>query len=73
MKNLIRSAALSLFLAAGLAYGAVPALNVTVSDASGKTAFKGTTSAKGTFSTAKLKPGNYSVQFFFVPAETTMV
>jgi hypothetical protein len=63
MKNLIRSTALSLFLAAGIAYGAVPALNVTVSDASGKAAFKGTTSTKGTFTTAKLKPGNYAVQF----------
>jgi hypothetical protein len=63
MKNLIRSTALSLFLAAGVAYGAVPAFNVTVSDASGKAAFKGTTDAKGAFSTAKLKPGNYAVQF----------
>ena len=63
MKNMIRSTALSLFLAAGMAYGAVPALNVTVSDASGKAAFKGTTNAKGTFATAKLKPGNYVVQF----------
>ena len=63
MKNLIRSTALSLFLAAGLSYGAVPALNVTVTDASGKTAFKGTTNAKGTFATAKLTPGNYVVQF----------
>lgn len=63
MKNLIRSTALSLFLAAGMVYGAVPALNVTVSDASGKAAFKGATNAKGTFATAKLKPGNYVVQF----------
>lgn len=63
MKNTIRSTALSLFFAAGMAYGAVPALNVTVSDASGKAAFKGTTDAKGTFATAKLKPGNYAVQF----------
>jgi len=63
MKNLIRSTALSLFLAAGVTYGAVPSLNVTVSDSSGKAAFKGTTNAKGTFATAKLKPGNYVVQF----------
>ena len=63
MKNLIRSAAFSLFLSAGLAYGAVPPLNVTVSDASGKAAFKGATNSKGTFSTAKLTPGNYTVQF----------
>ena len=46
-----------------MAYGAVPSLSVTVSDASGKAAFKGTTNAKGTFATAKLKPGNYTVQF----------
>jgi len=46
-----------------MAYGAMPSLNVTVSDASGKAAFKGTTNAKGTFATAKLKPGNYTVQF----------
>ena len=63
MKNLIRSTALSLFLAAGVAYGAVPSINVVVSDASGKAAFKGATNAKGTFATAKLKPGNYVVQF----------
>lgn len=46
-----------------MSYGAVPSLNVTVSDASGKAAFKGATNAKGTFATAKLKPGNYTVQF----------
>jgi len=63
MKNTIRSIAFSLFLSAGFAYGAIPALNVTVSDASGKAAFKGTTNGKGTFATAKLKPGNYVVQF----------
>ena len=48
---------------AAVAYGAVPAMNVTVSDASGKAAFKGTTNANGTFATANLKPGNYVVQF----------
>jgi len=63
MKNLIRNTALSLFLSAGLAYGAVPSLNVTVSDAHGKAAFKGATNSKGTFSTSKLTPGNYVVQF----------
>jgi hypothetical protein len=63
MKNLIRNTALSLFFAAGMAYGAVPPLNVTVSDAGGKAAFKGTTNAKGVFTTAKLTPGNYVVQF----------
>ena len=64
MKNMIRSAVVSLlFIAACLAYGAVPAMNVTVSDASGKAAFKGATNARGTFATANLKPGNYVVQF----------
>jgi hypothetical protein len=64
MKKIICSTVLSLLLTAvGVVYGAVPPLNVTVSDASGKAAFKGATNAKGTFSTAKLKPGNYVVQF----------
>lgn len=63
MKKIIRHALLSLLLTAGVAYGAVPALNVTVSDSGGKAAFKGTTNAKGTFATSKLKPGNYAVQF----------
>ena len=44
-----------------MAFGAVPAMNVTVSDASGKAAFKGMTD-KGVFATAKLEPGNYTVQ-----------
>ena len=42
MKNLIRGTVLSLcFAIACMAYGAVPPLNVTVSDASGKVAFSG--------------------------------
>ena len=64
MKNMIRSAALSLFcFAVSMAYGGVPAMNVTVSDASGKAAYKGATNSGGTFATAKLTPGNYVVQF----------
>ena len=63
MKKLISSTLLSLLLiAASVAYGAVPVMNVSVSDASGKAAFKGTTNSKGTFATANLKPGNYVVQ-----------
>ena len=63
MKKLIRSTVLSLLLTAvGMAYGAVPALNVTVSDSGGKAAFKGATNAKGSFATTSLKPGNYVVQ-----------
>jgi hypothetical protein len=63
MKNILRSAVVSLLSITSMAYGSVPATNVTVSDASGKAAFKGTTDTKGTFATAKLKPGNYVVQF----------
>ncbi len=63
MKNIIRGAVASfLFIAAGMAFGAIPAINVTVSDAGGKAAFKGTTNANGVFATAKLTPGNYTVQ-----------
>src|SRR2546423_2291353 len=64
MKSLFRGPVLSLFLAiACMVYGAVPPLNVTVSDASGKVAFRGKTDASGTFSTEKIKPGTYDVQF----------
>ncbi|HEV2842581.1 MAG TPA: carboxypeptidase-like regulatory domain-containing protein [Chthoniobacterales bacterium] len=52
----------ALFAATAI-YGAVPAINVTVSDAGGKAAFKGTTNANGVFGTSKLTPGNYTVQF----------
>lgn len=38
-------------------------MNVTVSNAGGKAAYKGMTNASGTFATAKLTPGNYVVQF----------
>jgi hypothetical protein len=51
----------ALFAAAAV-YGATPAINVTVSDAGGKAAFKGVTNANGVFATAKLTPGNYTVQ-----------
>ena len=37
-------------------------MNVTVSDASGKAAYKGATNSSGTFATTKLAPGNYTVQ-----------
>jgi hypothetical protein len=64
MKNLIRGTVLSLCLAiACIAYGAVPPLNVTVSDVSGKLIFKGKTDAQGSFATDKIKPGMYDVQF----------
>ena len=46
-----------------MASAAVPSMKVSVSDASGKSAYKGATDAKGAFATGALKPGNYVVQF----------
>ena len=64
MKNLWSVLPLSFVVfIATVVYGTVPPINVTVSDGSGKVAFKGTTNASGTFATANLKPGNYVVQF----------
>lgn len=61
---MIRSSLLALVLiVATAAYGGVPSMNVTVSDASGKVAFKGATGASATFATANLAPGDYVVQF----------
>ena len=50
-------------LVASAVSGAVPPINVIVSDASGKVAFKSITNANGTFTTGNLKPGPYVVQF----------
>jgi hypothetical protein len=64
MKNIIRSAFIGLVIAGtSIAFGAVPPINVTVSDSTGKAAFKGATNAQGTFATGKLQPGGYVVQF----------
>jgi hypothetical protein len=64
MKNLFPTFGLCLFLvAASVADAGVPSMNVTVSDSSGKAAFKGATKDDGGFETAKLQPGNYVVQF----------
>src|ERR1700682_977248 len=64
MKTMTRSALfLIVFLAAGLAYAALPKVNVTVADSSGKAAYRGATDVKGSFATGALKPGNYVVQF----------
>jgi hypothetical protein len=63
MKKTILSVICFGFALASMANGAVPSMNVVVSDASGKTAFKGATDAKGTFGTSKLQKGNYTVQF----------
>jgi hypothetical protein len=65
MKNLIRNLLFStLLIVASVAYGAgVAPMDVTVSGPGGKVAYKGKTDASGTFSTPKLAPGNYIVQF----------
>jgi hypothetical protein len=64
MKNLIQNSFVVLMLGiASIAFGAVPSMNVTVSDASGKASYKGATDSKGTFATPKLQAGNYVVQF----------
>ena len=64
MKHIIsRVLFLIVFMVAGAAFGALPSLKVTVSDAGGKVAFKGQTDTSGTFSTANLNPGHYVVQF----------
>ena len=70
MKNIIRFAPIVLLLVvATIAYGAVPPVNVIVSDASGKVAFKGSTASNGSFATSNLKSGNYVVQFNSKSAE----
>lgn len=63
MKNIIRSLISLSLVIASMAYGSVPAMKVTVSDASGHAAYQGSTDARGIFATASLKPGNYVVQF----------
>lgn len=64
MKNLVPKIGLGLFLiVASWSYAGPPPVNVIVSDASGKAAFKGTTKNDGGFATDKLQPGNYVVQF----------
>jgi hypothetical protein len=69
MKKIIRSLVMSLLLVAAMAYGGIPPMNVTVSDATGKAAFKGATNTSGAFATAKLQPGNYVVQLRSSSAE----
>jgi tetratricopeptide (TPR) repeat protein len=43
--------------------GAIPHLNVIVSDSAGKVAYRSVTDSKGTFATPMLNPGKYVVQF----------
>jgi hypothetical protein len=66
MKNLVHSLSVSILLAITstvFAATGIPALDVTVSNAGGKLAFKGKTNASGAFATGTLEPGNYVVQF----------
>jgi hypothetical protein len=65
MKNRILTVGLCLFLtvAAAAKGGGIPPMNVTVSDAGGKLAYKGATKNNGAFATEKLQPGKYVVQF----------
>ena len=64
MKNLIHISFVVFVAALGsIAYGAVPQINVTVADASGKAAYKGATNSSGSFATGALQPGGYVVQF----------
>ena len=64
MKNTFRNILAALvLLTASVTFGGIPPVSVTVSDAGGKAAFKGTTDSNGGFATSNLKPGNYVVQF----------
>jgi hypothetical protein len=64
MKNLFSAVGFCLFLViAGTANGGIAPINVTVSEASGKLAFRGATKNDGGFATDKLQPGKYVVQF----------
>jgi hypothetical protein len=64
MKNILSTAVIGLAFAAGsLASAAIPEMRVTVSDANGYAAYKGTTDSNGSFATGSLKPGHYVVQF----------
>lgn len=62
--NIMRNLILSIVcLTAIAAYAAgIPAMDVTVSDASGKLVYRGKTTANGTFATGTLEPGNYVIQ-----------
>jgi hypothetical protein len=62
--HLIRNGLVGLVLiVASMAYGAIPAMNVTVFDGNSKVAFKSALSRDGVFSTGNLPAGDYVVQF----------
>ena len=65
MKKMPRGVLLCSFLllVASSVQAAISAMNVTVSDADGRLTYRGKTDADGTFSTGRIAPGNYVVQF----------
>ena len=63
MRTVVRTLVALMLVIGSFAQGGVPAIKVSVSDASGKAAYKGVTSASGTFATPPLQPGRYVVQF----------
>ncbi len=63
MKTMARNVLLILTLLGASAAHGIPLMDVTVSDANSKLAFKGATKANGTFATGDLRPGQYVVQF----------
>jgi hypothetical protein len=64
MKNITPKILVLLLPALSIAYAAtIPTMEVTVTNAAGKVAYKGTTGANGTFVTGNLEPGNYVVEF----------
>ena len=63
MKKIISTVFAGLVAAVSVADAGTPAMKVTVSDAGGRVAFKGSTNADGTFSTGSLNAGRYVVQF----------
>ncbi|MFZ1220514.1 MAG: hypothetical protein WAO00_14565, partial [Chthoniobacterales bacterium] len=68
--QLIRNGLVGLVLiVASMAYGAIPAMNVTVFDRNSKVAFKSALSRDGVFSTGNLPAGDYVVQFNSSSAE----
>ncbi len=69
MKTLARNVLLILTLLGASVAHAIPLMDVTVSDANSKLAFKGATKANGTFATGDLRPGQYVVQFSAKSAE----
>lgn len=63
MKNKLFTSLVALLLSVAPAVYALPVMNVIVSDADSKLAYKGVTNSDGTFATTKLAPGNYVVRF----------